>query len=266
MAATTKTKKSSKTSKASPFDVNASLLRLEKMYDDLLLKNAKLMQKEYEEDGDCITSEYVVAVQGGSLDWIPIGQVILARPTDDPRLLTSAVSMYCRELSHLATLGSRAFSSLPRNELRYAVEPADSFHKHVYETVMEGKTTLTKARAREILELDHAVDDRNELKSIYRKKSFAYHPDRFTNEEDKATAMETYSLVKEAYETLLSGLRQEGKSWYESLGGKARTEFQGPIALTSMAEAQTVLGDCKVGLCALDPDLVQSFMARCQSS
>mmetsp|Transcript_26573 Transcript_26573/g.40793 ORF Transcript_26573/g.40793 Transcript_26573/m.40793 type:complete len:101 (-) Transcript_26573:100-402(-) len=98
-----------------------------------------------------------------------------------------------------------------------------------------------------------------------------YHPDRFINEEQsKEEAEETtdmYLKVKAAYDVLQSGVRVGDKSWYESLGGKERTEFVGPIELTSIAKAQDELAskDIKVAVADIEPSVVQTFVTRIQA-
>lgn len=288
MGAASTAKKGSKKTKppsSAPFDVSASLLRLDKKYDELMLNAAKILQSDVESMEDVSTTEYVVATRArnGPNDWVPIAQLCVSRAKADAQLsegssdpaIRAAVSYYCRELSHVASLGSRAFQSIPRNELQYAVESMDSFHKHVYEVVMEGKNEkasnengMTKARAREILQISDEVSEQADIKRVYRKLSFEWHPDRFVgkelSDEDEKNASEKYQQIKTAYDTLISGVRGSDKSWYESLGGRARTDFHGPIDLISIAEAKDMVESAKIesAIAGLDRDLVQSFVAR----
>ncbi|KAG7339234.1 DnaJ domain containing protein [Nitzschia inconspicua] len=190
-----------------------------------------------------------------------------------------------RELSHVASFGAPVFSKIARNQLQYSVESVDSFRKFVYDEVVEGKAkqnqdeVMTKAEARETLGLINNININNntttngasdisksEIKQAYRKLSFDLHPDRFqgTPEECEAAAHQ-FSKVKIAYETLSSDVRGlDGISWYESLGGRARTGFVGPINLLPLAAAQEHLSRHKAegAICGLDPVLVQSFVAR----
>ena len=118
-------KQDKQSGKQQPFNVNASMLRLEKKYDELTKAAAKNLLKEDIEAGDMVTTEYVVAAraQGYISDWVPIAQICLARPADlgsdgvsDP-LLRAAISCYYRELSFVASLGARVSQSVPRNLL-----------------------------------------------------------------------------------------------------------------------------------------------------
>jgi hypothetical protein len=181
--------------KATTFDVKASILRLDKKYDDLMLASAKTMHYNDDDDDDddddasddsvdhssnMVTSEYVVAVRSTCLtavaDWVPVAQLVLGRPlllaktsasdgASDPTT-HAAVSVYCRELSHVASQGSRIFQSVPRTQLEYSVESTDSFYKHVYDVVVKGKNddagndqVMTKAEARKFLNLDPDCTD-----------------------------------------------------------------------------------------------------------
>jgi hypothetical protein len=305
MAPTNKAKKgkSSSSSSSQPFNVNASVLRLGKAYDNLLLQHAKTLQKDDDEDSEddsnkisihtVSTMEYVIAARakGHVADWVPIAQICLARHPDqvgegvrDDPILQAVVSQYCRELSYVASLGSRVFQSVPRNLLEYSVETIDSFQKFVYDPVLDGgvrlkkKTSdegsiLSKQQAREILNLPDTIngseDDRSLIKQSYRKLAFEWHSDRFAKtertDEEIQHASNMYARIKVAYDTLTSGVKNSGTlSWYESLGGRARTDFAGPISLIPLSKAAETIQANKVesGLSGLDPDLVQSFVAR----
>lgn len=294
-----KKKNGEKSSSATPFNVNASLSRLEKKYDELTRAAAKNLLKEEVDDDeiaggnfdgtdDIVTTEYVVAAraEGYVGDWVPIAQFCLARKSSqavasegvsDP-LIRAAVSYYCREFSHVATLGSHVFQSVPRNLLQYAVETTDSFHKHVYEPAMQGKNddasnsnVMTKQEARRVLNLNNGgTDDASEIKRTYRSMSFEWHPDRFVGmdrtQPEIDAAAEHYSRIKLAYDTLTSGVRDVGKSWYQSLGGRARTDFVGPLQLLQLETAKEYIEASGVAtaIAVLDRDLVQSFVARSQ--
>ncbi|GAX19935.1 hypothetical protein FisN_1Lh594 [Fistulifera solaris] len=264
MGMATKNKKSG-TVKKTPYDVNASLLRLGKKYDELLLNNAKTLRKETDDDDDLMTSEYVIAARAGSIvpDWIPVAQLVLARSEEDSVLPIAAASYYCRELSQLAIQGSRVFQSVPRNLMEYSVEPADSFYKYVYDAVIDAKSVaMTTAQAREILGVAHDDDDAA-IKHKYRRLSFDYHPDRAADKEEE------YGRVQLAYETIGMRRMSQGHSWYASLGGRARTDFVGPIELMSIEKAENTLKASNVllqsAVCGLNPSMVQSFVARSQS-
>jgi DnaJ domain len=297
------TSSSSASSSGTPFDVNASMARLEKKFDELTLKAAKQLQESETDadddnlslrsktnnDDDFLTSEYIVAARAASRsgmipDWVPIAQLCLRRPEShynegaaDP-MVQMAVSAYCRELSHVAAVGAPVFSTLARNEIQYSVESVESFHKHVYDEVIDGQAKkketdagMTKSEARAVLKLNIGDDttqiiDKAAIKQAYRKLSFELHPDRFEGTEEECDrARIEFARVQLAYETLTSGVRgNDNISWYESLGGRARTGFVGPINLMPLSSAHEHLQrhQAEGGLCGLDPNLTQSFVAR----
>jgi hypothetical protein len=329
------------------FDAKASLMRLEKRFDELQRESAKQLAGDQDDEDDDeeqedprwasdtpasdaaavaaaaaaenakLFSEYIVAVRGAGAagssssssavaDWIPVGHLCVSRPmtsltfteNDDALSATireAAISSFCRELSYVASLGAKIFSTVARNELQYSVEPMDSFYKFVYEAVVKGSSgdkkkdqeeasSMTKAQARAMLDLQEGGEyDKAEIKQAYRKLSFQYHPDRLgtdglvdgasSNSNNSTTATltlappttKTFALIKLAYETLSSGIRgAQGISWYESLGGKDRMEFCGPVPLLPRDAAQETLERHNVscGLVGLDPAIVQSFVAR----
>jgi hypothetical protein len=291
-----KSKKSGKAKSSSSFDVSSALLRSEKRYDELMLASNKLLAKDDEDEdprwasakeetlADIITSEYIVAVRAqktsGCSDWVPVAQLCVARPSQEyqdgtaDEAVKAAVSANCRELGFAATLGAPKFSTCARSDLQYSVEAKDSFFKFVYEPVVEGgakqakenpEQSMSKAQAREALGLDIDSNDKSEIKKSYRNLAFQLHPDRFegTEEESKAAALR-FDRVKLAYETMGSGVREEGGSWYQSLGGRARTEFVGPLNLLQLAAAAEYVETRKIAsaVIGLDRDLVQGFVAR----
>ena len=257
-------KKSKKTKKGPSFDVNASVLRLEKLYDKLTLQHAKSLNSE-DEDELLYLTEYIVAVKAAQYDWVPVAQVCLLRPhgtNETPDTLTSVVSKYCRELSFVASLGSNVFQSIPRDQYQYAVESSDSFHKFVYEPLEkhQDESPMSTEQAREILDIHNGES----IKRQYRLLSKEFHPDRFVNtnqsEDEAAEAARKYEQIQNAYDVL----RNVGDSWYAGLGGRARTDFR-KLELTSIDNATKHLEATKViqcGVVALDPELVQGFVAR----
>lgn len=291
-AASKKKKGNKKTKKAvsTPFDVSASLLRMEKVYDELNYKETKRINRQedtVDDPNEIVTAEYMIAAKCSPTiaDWVPVAQIILARPllyaeasegSADP-LVRAAISQYCREISHVAGMGSRVFQSLPRNGIQYSVESVESFHKHVYEVVMDGKNedadnehVITKAEARRLLQVENDQVDLAEVKQRYRRMSMELHPDRFVgeSEEAKQTAAAQYAKIKLAYDTLQSGIRNGKQSWYETLGGRDRTDFSTVPNLLSFQEADAVMSAqrAKAAVCGLDPELVQTFVARSQSA
>ena len=295
-----KSKKGSGGPKQALFDAAASLLRMENVYDEICKDAIKQEESEYE-NFDTITTEYVVTARStsakappGLSDWIPVSQIVLVRPiSEDERgsehakeTVRAAVSEYCRESYFAATLSAPIFRRIAANDVEYGVEPLDSFHRFVYDDVIEGKSStgtsggkgeeaMSKAEARKVLDLDEGVTDARDIKSAYRKKTFALHPDRFVgverSEEEKIQAAKEFADVKIAYEVLSSGVRDTssgGKSWYESLGGKQRMEFNGPIDLLPISAAKKTLEGigCRSAIVGLDPDLAMSFVARNQAA
>ena len=292
-------KKGSGGPKQAPFDAAASLLRMESIYDKMCKEAFK--QEESESDSfDSITTEYVVTARSlsanapaGLSDWVPVSQIVLVRPiSEDERgsehakeTIRAAVSELCRESYFAATLSAPIFRRIPANDVEYAAEPLDAFHRYVYDDVIEGKSStgtsggkgeeaMGKAEARKVLNLDEGVTDARDIKSAYRKKTFALHPDRFvgvvrTDEEIIQSATD-FANVKIAYEVLSSGVRDTSSSasWYESLGGKQRMEFFGPIELLSISAAKKTLEGigCRSAIVGLDPDLAMAFVARNQAA
>ena len=162
------------------------------------------------------------------------------------------------------------------------------------------KVKMTKSNARQILQLEEGCTDATLIKRAYKKLSMAYHPDRFINSDKTKEEIEEsthqFTLVKMAYEALNSGVRSsngndtEGvvvvngdgglsmsttttttttrrSSWYESLGGKSRTEFVGPIELLSAEKASALCNKAfKCGVIGLDPDITMAFVVRNQQA
>jgi hypothetical protein len=194
-------------------------------------------------------------------------------PTDD--LVKAAISLYCREISQAAVFGSPKFRDVPRQDMLYSYESVDSFHKYVYDNIkgFKGDGTMTKAEARRVLKLEDNVSDMTEVKQSYRKLSFQLHPDRFVGvdrtDEEETLHNHEFSQVKMAYETLSSGnVNGSRGSWYQSLGGRSRTDFSGAIDLRSIDEARALLDAARqeTAIVGLDPDLVQMFIVRNQNS
>jgi len=336
-----KTSKPKSTGSAtSSFDVNASLLKLERLYDELVGEaNRAMMDSAVDVDDDddtaglldSITSEYMVAARyvpiatsknpslPGSVaisDWIPVSQLCIVRPIHTYETSTerghssfgldadvqAVISSYCREIYLAASLAAPIFNSVPRNQIQYSVEPLDSFQKYVYDAVIEGKgnkngsgneaTIMTKADARLVLGLDEGCNDVSLIKKAYRTMSFSLHPDRFVSversDEEIKRASDEFAKVRCAYDTLSSGIRNNdnsgnvvetgavgetsktnsNRSWYESLGGKARNNFFGPVELMSVDKAKEHITTkaYKCAIAGLNHDTVMSFVARNQAA
>jgi hypothetical protein len=167
-----------------------------------------------------------------------------------------------------------------RNDIQYSVETLDSFMKYVYDDVISGGKNkdkkedegMTKAEARAVLQLDDAEADKAVIKNAYRKLTFALHPDRFvgverTEAEEQASKTD-FARVKVAYETLTSGVREDSKSWYASLGGKSRTDFFGPVELMSIPNGKALMDkkNCEGAVTSVSRTLMQSFLVRNQAA
>lgn len=241
------------------------------------------------------------------LDWLPIGQICLSRPynSNDERIpndLIDAVSLNCRELSHMASITVPIFSKLPRQDIQYSVETMESWYKYVYDNIMENNESSgstdsssskwTKKDARVALGLPEDCNDLKEIKAAYRKLSFKYHPDRFVTlvNQDQETEEETekerkeasikYTQIKQAYEFLMmsggmmdssssdTSSSSTGLSWYESLGGRERTDFKGPLKLISIQEAseRKEKGNWESAVVGIDPEVALMFNARNQAN
>jgi hypothetical protein len=304
MGVSSSKKKGKKGTTTASFDVSKSCLKSEKLYDELMKESAKLINGE-DDEFDSVTAEYVITarlspsatkerlISGAASisDWVPVAQLCLKRHIDDPNFdasvrecekVKTAVSFYCREISYFASLGASIFKSVPRNAIEYSVEPVDSFYKFVYEDVIEGKkvkqNSMTKAEARSVLQLEEGCNDSGEIKRSYRKLTFALHPDRFVgesrSEEEIKQASDDFAKVKEAYDVLSSGVRANNEtngkvlSWYESLGGRSRTDFSGPLTLLALEKAKEdfIRQDYKAAVCGLNPETVMAFVTRNQAS
>jgi len=171
--------------------------------------------------------------------------------------------------------------------VEYSTEQLDSWHKHVYQDVVQGRKkgesgkssgeSMTKAQAREFLQVEEGCNDAAIIKRAYRKKSFEFHPDRFIGndrtEEEIKTGSDQFHRVNLSLETLASGVRGELnadgsiRSWYESLGGKDRLEFSGSIDLMSVDEAGKFCNKAfRSAVTGLSPDLTMSFVTRNQAA
>lgn len=273
-------------------DIKASLLRHEKLYDQLLVKAAtRNNEGDDDEDEDesttadnnnqqLSTTEYVVAVRDKTRknldDWIPFGHLVLCSNTMEEKLeqqmKQACVTLYCRELAMLAEKGAKALSLVARQDMEYSLEPIDSFQKHVYDVVVATKDKdMTVQQALEIMQIqdtDMQELDMSTVKRQYRRLAFEHHPDRHDLEEDKAMAGQRYDQLQQAFERLTQSgtIRKQGSSWYESLGGRARTDFSA-VQLISASDAQRII-DTAVNIhqgsavTGMDPEIVQAFIAR----
>jgi len=183
----------------------------------------------------------------GLSDWVPVAQLCITRHRSDSPFqhLPTAISLQRRELYAASKISAPMFSQTDPSSLEYSAEPMNSFGKYVYDEVVDTKAKasknkaevpFSKAEARKIMGLEEGCDDKTMIKGAYRKLSMKMHPDKFgwglQTPEEKEVTDQAYADMKRAYETLISGMANknaDGKiisSWYESLGGKERTDFQ----------------------------------------
>jgi len=274
-----------------PFDAAAAYNRSEKRYDELIAEaDASDPDGPY---GGLMAREYmIVAQQTGTVgagasslfDWTPAAHLVLvgADSLSDPTTAAErGVSSLKREIHHALVTGIPSAASLPRSEVRYALEPLRDFMEYVFDAVIADKASdgdekpMSKAEARRILGLE-SDSDASTVKRAYRKITLAYHPDRFaaSGEEEPEEAAEKFQAGTRAYETLGGGMGAtvEGSSWYESLGGRARTEFSGPLILGKAGVAGALegapfeAGGYKVAVSAVDPEITMMFIARNQAA
>ena len=223
-----------------PYDVAKAWIKSQKLYDELMSESTRAFNAASDDGGDDdvadLTTEYIVAARcraegngsgnngNGNLalryasDWIPVAQMCVTRPiqpedsggTGDEMMrslpVRAAVSYYCREIFHAATLASPALKSLPRNLVEYSAEPYDSWIRHVYKDVIKGESSdsyvdestgakvgMTKGRAREVLGLEAGCADASVIKSAYKRESMACHPDRFVNTDKTREEVDGYT-------------------------------------------------------------------------
>jgi len=303
MASKSKKKKggSKKQKNGSPsFDVAKSLLKSEKLYEKLTEDASKALNSD--DDDINMVSEYVIAAREAPndgppisvavSDWVPVAQLCIKRPIGyesncsprEDRIVQQAISHYRREVSHSAALAAPIFNTVPRNIIQYSVEPIDSFQKFVYDEVISGGKNqnanngmaMTKADARKVLNLAEDCNDPQEIKRAYRSLLFSLHPDRFVgvdrSEDEVQKASSEFSKVSLAYENLSSGVRSSGNkanslSWYESLGGRSRTDFSGSVEMIPVDnQKDSLIEGHKCAIAGLTSEVVMTFVARNQAS
>mmetsp|Transcript_22918 Transcript_22918/g.52500 ORF Transcript_22918/g.52500 Transcript_22918/m.52500 type:complete len:369 (-) Transcript_22918:159-1265(-) len=297
-----KVSKNQKNKQKVVFDAASAYLRSEKNYDEYLVECENSAT-----DGDgvpaLIAREYMVTARfvgskslpgASSLhDWTPAAHLIVASSTDSPSDPEAAaersVSSMCREIHHALVVGNPSVASLPRSEIQYAFEPLQDFFDHVYEAVIadennggtsdEDERPMLKSEARSILGLE-ADADAAALKSAYRKLTLKCHPDRFAgedvSEQEAKEAAVLFHSAQRAYDSLGAGTSGDGaagsSSWFESLGGRARTNFSGPLSLSKIGEPGAMenlpfnLGGYKTSISAVTPEVTMMFVARNQAA
>lgn len=246
-----------------------------------------------------IAAKYVSPTQedgppgsAGLSDWVPVAQLCLIRnrstlPSTNTQL-HSAVSTHCREIYHAAQTVAPIFNNIPRSHIRYSAEPLDSFFKYVYDNVLSDSSpqphsdeVMTKAKARDILGITlESTNDLSLIKQRYRTLSMQYHPDSAVTTAVTSTQVDDdddndndisakFRQVRLAYDTLCSGIRVTDAtgtttgSFYETLGGKDRTDFLHIPPLISPDEARNSMSKTmQSAVIGLDSDTVMAFVTR----
>jgi len=293
--------KKKKNGTTSAFDVSKSLSKSEKVYEKMMDDASKALNSD-DEDYVSSVSEYVIAARGKTTteksppssvavsDWVPVAQLLIDRPVGyevtcslrEDKIVQLAISHFRREVMFAAASSAPIFNSIPRNTIQYSVEPFDSFDKFVYDEVILGGNqkanngeVMTKTDARKVLNLAEDCNDQQEIKKSYRGLLFNHHPDRFVgldrSEDEVEESSREYSKVRLAYESLSSGIRGSGNnnkslSWYESLGGRSRTEFSGAIETIPVGDYKdSVIEGHKCAIAGLTSEVVMAFVARNQA-
>lgn len=204
-------------------------------------------------------------------DWVPVCQLGVLTSTSLSDLssspaLPSSLSYLAREVCHSASLTS----SFPRSGAEFAAEPLSSFFDHVYDAVVspaKGNAALSPSEARAVLGVEKG-DDPGDVKRKYRKITLANHPDRFVLDPDSEEAeagARRFSDAAAAYEVLSSS--EKSDSYYEGLGGKARSDFT-KVQVEDVGKERTAmrmeldLGGYRAAVRCLDPDVSKFFVAR----
>lgn len=228
----------------------------------------------------------------GLSDWVPVAQLCLIRNrstlSSTNTQLHSAVSTHCREIYHAAQTVAPIFNNIPRSHIRYSAEPLDSFFKYVYDNVLadsspqpQSDEVMTKAQARDILGIPlESTNDLSLIKQRYRTLSMQYHPDSAVttavtstqvddDDDDDIDISAKFRQVRLAYDTLCSGIRVTDAtgtatgSFYETLGGKDRTDFLHIPTLISPDEARNNMSKTmQSAVIGLDSDTVMAFVTR----
>jgi hypothetical protein len=254
----------------------------EEVYSEFLIA-AKYVPPTQE---DC----YYPPGSAGLSDWVPVAQLCLIRNrstlSSTKMQLHSAVSTYCREIYHAAQTVAPIFNNIPRPHIRYSAEPLDSFFKYVYDNVLSDPSSqqsdevMTKAQARDILGIPlESTNDLSLIKQRYRTLSMQFHPDSAVTTTTTVTLNQDndndddisakFRQVRLAYDTLCSGIRVTDAtgtttgSFYETLGGKDRTDFLHIPPLISPDQARKDMAETiQSAVIGLDSDTVMAFVTR----
>eukprot|EP00667_Euglena_gracilis_P009053 EG_transcript_9181 len=220
--------------KAAPIDTKALLRRSEKDYNELTETYG-----HRETDADVVLAEYVVAVRtkpGGRAEpalsgWVPICSIaVVANDLVHKQLnKVTLIACLCREIGETLAQSSPTLRTYPRTDLEYSLEPMNSWETYV----LERKNSKDVALFAE-LGLEPGADARA-IKLAYRKLASQLHPDLHGADPELQEANTArMKRIQEAYSTLGGGYGETRDCWYAALGGRARTDFSGPLDLTGV--------------------------------
>ena len=204
-------------------------------------------------------------------DWVPMA--ILAFQCGNGQkqedLVPSAIGTLCREVLEA---GSQTFPSLRkvgRETIEYSFEPLDEFEKHVYDGLVGRGERRSDALKTLGLESGASAAD---VKRAHRKLMMELHPDSFIGDEEGAEAAKERMLeVQSAYGELGGGQGAGSGSFYESIGGKARVSFSGPLGKSALGplgksrpeqEAEFEAGGWRAGIYPMEPTVTREFVTR----
>jgi len=250
-------------------DPRTLLRRSEKEYGDL----ASTFRGQ-DNEADVVFTEWVVTVRskpGGKVDaalsgWVPVCSLAVVA-SDAVHKITrpeTLVASMCREIGETVAQASASLRTYPRSDLQYAVEPMPSWESFV----MERKSTRDAALYQELGLAPGA--DAAAIKAAYRGLASRLHPDKHTGDpKTQEENTERMKRIQEAYKTLGGGYEGSLDCWYAALGGRARTDFSGPLDLSKEKMAATLLGfdlpfdmgGLRCAVAQLETSIPQEFMA-----
>lgn len=210
--------------------------------------------------------------EGEFSDWIPVALLNLACGSSAPdptSLVPSALGACIKEVLECGCQAIPSLRKVGRETLEYSYEPVDSFETHVY-TGLEGRKER-RVEAAKTLGIEQGASAA-EVKKAHRKLMQALHPDSFIGDEEGAEAAKERMLeVQDAYAELGGGQGAGSGSFYESIGGKARVSFSGPLAKEVLAplgrprvEQTTAYeeGGWRAGVMPMATDITREFITR----
>jgi len=93
-----------------------------------------------------------------------------------------------------------------------------------FQELIESLDPLGEKHALKVLDLKRGVSQ-DEIRARYRELSKQWHPDRFTNEEEKAEAHEKFVNIQQAYEKLSSIKKRRKRASKMDQSGEERTDY-----------------------------------------